>query len=284
MFERMSNGMTLAKQSWRTLMQDKELLVFPLLSGIACLFVMASFVVPMFASGYLDEIADGDQTSQIVGYVILFAYYFVSYFVVVFFNAALVACAVIRFKGGDPTLADGFSASFSRLPQIAGWAFVSATIGLILRIIESRSERVGEIVSGLLGAAWSVMTYFVVPVLVVERLGPIDATKRSIAILRDTWGESLVAHFGIGFVVFLASLAGIAPIVLGGYLLSTGAMAAGIALMIVGAVILLIVSLVSSALHAIALGALYLYAAEGSVPGQFDNTLFEDAFGQRRRA
>lgn len=286
MFERVANGWELVKQSWHVLKLDKELLVFPLVSGIACLLVMISFAIPIWASGFLDAALEGNaqganQANQIVGYVILFAYYFANYFVIVFFNSALIACAVIRFKGGDPTLADGFSAAFSRLPQIAGWALVAATVGLILRIIESRSERVGQFVASLLGMAWSAVTYFVVPVIVVEGTGPIEAAKRSFAVLKKTWGEALVANFGVGFIVFLASLLGIIPLLLGGFAIASDQVALGIVAIVIGIVALLVISLVSSALNAIIVGALYLYAAEDKVPQQFDDRLFRQAFAQK---
>lgn len=289
MFERIDNGWQMVRQSWEVLKLDKELLVFPLLSGLACLLVLASFAVPVWASGFADTAMESaeagevqlDQTQQIIGYVILFAFYFVNYFVIVFFNTALISCAIIRFKGGNPNLSDGFSAAFSRLPQIAGWALVAATVGLILKIIESSSERFGEIVASLLGMAWSAITYFVVPVIVVERTGPIAAGKRSFEILKRTWGEALVANFGVGFIIFLVSLLGLVPLVAGGVLIATEHVVLGIVLVLVGIVTLLVVSLVSSALHSIIVGALYIYAAEGSVPQQFDNRLFRQAFAHK---
>jgi len=286
MFQRAANGWQLAQQSWRVLKLDKELLLFPLISGIACLFVMASFAVPLWASGYVDAVMDGNdngisQTNQIIGYVVLFAYYFVNYFVIIFFNSALIACAIIRFKGGNPNLKDGFSAAFSRLPQIAGWAVVAATVGLILRIIESRSKKVSAIVASLLGMAWSAVTYFVVPVIVVERAGPLKAVKRSFQVLKKTWGEALIANFGIGFIVFLASLIAIIPLILGAVAIGSGLIPLGIAAIVFGVVALLIVSLISSALNSIIIGALYLYASEGTVPQQFDDDFFRHAFAQK---
>ena len=289
MFERAARGWELAQQSWRVLKVDKELLVFPLLSGIACVLVMASFAIPLWTTGFVDSVledeavnqAGGVQPNQILGIAILFAYYFVNYFVIVFFNSALVACAIIRFKGGNPNLRDGFSAASSLLPQIAGWAFVAATVGVILRVIESQSEKVGQIIAGLLGMAWSAVTYFVVPVIVVERVGPIAATKRSFSVLKKTWGEALTADFGIGLVVFVASLLGIIPIIGGVVALSAGLAPVGIAAIAVGGVILLVVSLVSSALHTIIIGALYLYAAEGKIPQEFDENTFRHAFAHK---
>ena len=289
MFERIENGWDLIQQSWRVLKLDKELLVFPLVSGLACLLVMASFAVPLWATGFSDVLmeeaapgkAGGVQAEQIIGYLILFAFYFVNYFVIVFFNTALIACAIIRFKGGDPNLADGFSAAFSRLPQIAGWALVAATVGLILKIIESSSEKVGQFIASLLGMAWSAMTYFVVPVIVVERTGPIQAGKRSLEILKRTWGEALAANFGVGVIVFLASLIGLVPVMLGFMAISMGYTVLGIVAIVVGVVVVLLISLVSSALNAIIVGALYLYAAEGSAPRQFDDRLFRQAFARK---
>ena len=281
-FERLSNGWELAKESWHVLKMDKELLVFPLISGIACLIVLASFALPLWNTDYAGVIFDeGEIPNDPVAYLILFAFYTVNYFVIVFFNSALVSCAIIRFRGGDPTLADGFRASFSRLPQILMWAVVSATVGVILRVIESRAEKAGQIISALLGAGWSIATYFVVPVLVVEKVGPIDAVKRSFGVLRKTWGEAIGANFGIGFIVFIASLIGIIPLAFGIFLVTTGQAVPGGALIAIGVLALIVISLISSALDTILLAALYLYAADGQIPSHFDNSLLQDAFRTR---
>lgn len=281
-FDRLSNGWELAKESWHVLKMDKELLVFPFISGIACLFVLASFAVPLWNSPYAGVIfEDGQVPNDPVAYVILFAFYAVNYFVIVFFNSALVACAIIRFRGGDPTLADGFRASFNRLPQILMWALISATVGVILKVIQSRAKRGGQLVAGLLGAGWTIATYFVVPVLVVEKVGPVDAFKRSLSVLKRTWGEAIGANFGIGFITFIASLIGIIPLMLGIFLLASGQMIIGGGLIAAGVLALMIVSLVSTALDTILLAALYLYAADGTVPAHFDDSLLQHAFVTR---
>ena len=127
--------------------------------------------------------------------------------------------------------------------------------------------------------AWSAVTYFVVPVIVVEKVGPIDAAKRSLQVLKKTWGEALVANFGIGFIVFLVSLVAALPIILGVFAIGAGQTALGIVAIVIGAIAILVVSLISSALNSIIVGALYLYAAEGTIPQQFDDAMFKDAFG-----
>ena len=284
MFERLSQGWALAKQSLHVLKLDKELMLFPIFSSIACLAVMLSFALPIFYTGIFDNVVEQEgqvgQGTQILLYVLLFLFYFACYFVIIFFNSALIGAAIIRLKGGDPTVSDGLGAAMARLPQIAGWALVSATVGLILKAIESRSERVGEIVANLLGMAWAITTFFVVPVLVVEKAGPVEAVKRSVSIMRDAWGESLGAKFGIGFISFMASLLGVVAIMGGGFLMASSQVLGG-ALIAIGVIWILIVALVTSALTSIMRAALYVYAVEGKAPELFDESMIRGAFAPK---
>ncbi len=275
MFDKLANGWRLGMQAFGVLRTDKKLLIFPLLSGIACLIIMASFALPLVLSKSFRNMMDnGEAPNDILIYLLLFVLYFLTYFVIIFFNSALVACALVRFNGGEPTLGDGFNAAASRMPQILGWALVSATVGLILKIIEDRSEKVGQFVAGLLGMAWSVMTYFVVPVLVVEKTGPIEAVKRSCSIIGKTWGESLVANFGVGLMIFLLFLAALIPAGLG-FLMGGAALVVGL---VITALLVIVVSLISSAVHTIITAALYQYAAEDRIPQQFEADLLQTAF------
>jgi hypothetical protein len=286
MFQKISFGWDLAMQSFQVLKEEKRLIVFPLLSGIACLVVLASFAVPLWGTPQFQAVVeDGQVPNDVLSYVLLFVFYFINYFVIVFFNSALIACVVHRFRGGTPSISFGLGVAMLRLPQIAGWALVSATVGLVLKIIESRSEKVGQIVAGLLGMAWGIVTYFVVPVLVVEKAGPIEAVKRSTAILKKTWGESLSANFSLGmifFVVFLLAFIPLALVVmLGVYCLSVGQVVLGGLALTSAVLIFILISLVSSTLSTILLAAVYVYAAEGKVPGQFEPELIQDAFQKK---
>src|SRR4051812_27151935 len=214
MFERIANSFALARSSWNVLRTDKQLIVFPIISGICCLLVLLSFVAPFIALLVVQN-KQPEDIPQWVYIVTAFAFYFCNYFVIVFFNSALTSCALMRFSGHTPTIGGGLTAAWIRLPQILAWALVAATVGVLLKLIENAHEQVGRFISAILGTAWTVVTYFVVPVLVVERVGPIDAVKRSIEILKHTWGEALVGHFGIGFFVFLLALPVILLLVVG---------------------------------------------------------------------
>ena len=267
---RIYGGWLLARQSWQVLMLDKELLMFPLVSGIACFLVLVTFIGGAFAIGVTRS--GSAAPSEATQWAMLFAYYFLNYFVIVFFNSALVACAMIRFQGGDPTVADGLRAASARIPQIVAWALLAATVGVVLRVIQERVAFVGKIVIAMLGAAWAIAVYFVVPVLVVEKLGPFDAVARSVTLMKQTWGESLVSNLGIGTVVTVATVvfllvAGAATVVIFALSGSTAVLIIGGVLMVV---FLVTAALVGSALNSIVLTALYLYAAEKKVPKAFD--------------
>jgi len=291
-FDRLGRGWELAGQSWQVLKRDKELVLFPMLSGIACLLVVASFLlpfllVPEFGAGIkaaLDQNRAGHQSAAQIGYAaVLFAFYFVNYLVIVFFNTALVSCAIVRFKGGDPTLADGLRMAGRRLPQIVGWAALSATVGVILKMIEEKTDWVGRIVIGLIGTAWAVATYLAVPTLAVEGVGPIEALKRSAGLIRQTWGEGLAGNLGMGLIGLLISLPGVA-LILFGVIAATAAHAVvfGVLLMTAGVLALLAGSILVSTLKQIFIAGLYVYATEQRVPNGFSPELMRSAFGPKR--
>lgn len=283
MFGRISNGIALAGSSWRVLWWDKHLLAFPIVSGLLFVVVTVSFAIP------LATIVDWSQVQHTMEanngqvplwiYGVAFAFYFCTYCVGIFCNAALVSCALLRFHGETPTVADGLRAAAARFPQIVAWAFVSATVGVLLKAIENAHEKAGSFMATILGAAWSVMTFFVVPVLVVEKVGPVEAIRRSITLLKKTWGEALVGRIGLGFVMFLLAIPILLLLVAGVYLLATGMTAPGAALLIMAIVAFLLHMAIGAALQTILLAALYQYAADNQVPEGFDRQAIEGAFG-----
>lgn len=282
MFERLQRSFEMARASWAVLRADKKLALFPTVSAVAVLFVLAGFVGPLVGlhlTGKIDLSLDADGRPPVWVYPVTFAYYFCNYFVIVFCNAALVSCALMRFNGQQPTLGDGFRAAFERLPQIAAWAFVSATVGLILKVVENANEKVGQFVAAILGTAWTVMTFFVVPVLVVEKTGPLDAVARSVSILKKTWGEALAGSVGLGLFKLLLILPGVLLLV-AGIALASMVQPAALGLVVVGAAVLYLLGAAAAvaALDTIYLTALYQYAAFDRVPGGFSREAIEGAF------
>lgn len=283
MFQRISNGFSLAGSTWRVLIKDKHLLAFPIVSGSLFLLVVASFFVPLATlvdwNQFQQQLQQNNNKPPVWVYAVAFAFYFCTYFVIIFCNSALLSCAFLRFNGETPRLSDGFRMAMARLPQIFAWALVSATVGVLLKVIENVHEKVGEIVASLLGTAWSIMTFFVVPVLVVEKTGPMAAVGRSLSLLRKTWGEALVGNMGLNFILFLLFIPIIIVFVVGVLLLAKGMAPVGVAIMVVAGILFLLHMAVSSALHTIFLAALYQYAADDRVPEGFDPHVMATAFG-----
>jgi hypothetical protein len=280
MFRRISNSWELVKASWAVLRADKELIVFPIVSAIASLIVLATFAVPFFLSGLFEAMfADDFGPARLVGYITLFLFYLVQYFVILFANTALVGAAMIRLDGGDPTIRDGFRIAWEHVGAVFGYAMISATVGLVLRWLAQRGA-IGRLVSSLIGLGWNLATFLVIPVLVVEDVGPIDGVKRSARMLRDTWGEQIAGNISIGLVfglmIFLTIIAGIVVTV--GLASLTGSIALIVlsVLLFVGVVVVLI--LLSSTLSGIYSAAVYRFAAGKGTDGFFSEELVESAF------
>ena len=270
----------LFRQSLAILSQDKELLIFPLLSGIVTIVAFLSMVWGGWTTGFFNRIAEtGDRSleANALAYAAMFLWYFVSWFIVIFFNVAIVHCAKIRIDGGDPTVADGFRASMQHLGRIALWALISATVGLILRIIAERAKLLGRIVVWIVGAAWSIATYFIIPVMIFERRSLRDSVKQSTSLIAKTWGESLAAGIGIGAFTMLLAVAGLA-LPIAGALIDVRAALIGLALMVIW---WLALAIITSALASIFRTSLYVYAAEGRTPPGFSPEYVQNAFAAK---
>ncbi len=288
MFGRISNTWGLMGDSWRILKQDKKLLLFPLLSGICCIIVIASFAIPMVTSdSWMPPQADeeGVQATtgeQVTYYLKLFLFYFCNYLVIIFFNSAVVGCAAMRMNGQNPTIGDGFRICFARMPLIVGWALVAATVGLILRIIEDKNQKIGRFIAGLLGMAWTAISFLVLPILVIEKKDPITALKESTVMLKKTWGEQLMCNFSFGLIFFLLFLPGIALVAVGIFIgASTGNAVVAIACIVVAVIYFIALSLIQSALQVIFQTALYYYAKHEKAPEGFDAATLGGAMYRR---
>lgn len=265
--------------SWRMLQQDKRLVVFPLISGVALAIIIALFAVPMFVAFAGEPHASGPVHMTLPMYAAMFVFYFLDYFVIIFFNSALIACVLKQIDGEQPTLGYGLAVARQRLPQILGWALLTSTVGMLLRLLEEKVGFIGRIVVGLLGMAWSVTSFLVVPVLVAEDSGPIDSYKRSVEMLKQTWGEQIIGNVSFGLIF---GLFGVVPAMMLVFLAAMGGRETFFVVGAILAVYLVALALVQSTLQTIYQVAIYLYAANGEAPPGFDNQLVADAFREKQ--
>jgi hypothetical protein len=256
-------------ESFTVLRQDKKLVLFPILSGLATLAIAALYFLPLFHMGILEQYKETRALDPSV-YAWLFLWYCTNYFVMIFFNCALAACAQIRFSGGEPTLRAGMSQAGWKIPSILMWAVIASTVGMILNAIEERSSWLGKIVGATLGIAWAMATYLIVPVLIFEEEGVFGSIHRSSALLRKTWGEQIVSGFGFGLPSLLLAIPGVLLGLVGYRLHPLG--------FLIAVPYFLLLSAVMSAVRGIFVVALYRYATEGHAPSGFSRGNFEDAF------
>ncbi len=277
---RFSRSWALAKASWAVLMSDRSLLVYPIISSIAVVILGALILGPLFAFGVLDNLdTNASGPAQIAG---LFVLYLVCYTAIFFCNTALVSVVMQRLEGVT-TPVSGWSFARSRIGAILGYAAIAASVGVALRVLSDRSEIAGRIVAAIGGAVWAISTFLVVPVLVVEKAGPIDAIKRSAGLLKKTWGEQIIGNAGIGLATGLMML-GVGLV--GGALILLAVASGFLALIVIAIAITLvalaIVMVVSSALDSIYRAALYRYATDHATNGFPAAELLPEAFSPKK--
>lgn len=220
MFATIGHTFQLIKMSWRVLMKDRELIFFPIMAAVAMLLTVGVFAAVARATGTFDRYdavqAKTADAAMSAGDVLLgVGVFFLTTFFGIFFNSALVAAALERLRGGDPNVASGLRAAMRHIHAIIGWALIAATVGLLLQLLRNMARErfgfLGGIAVSMVGGVWAYLTFFVIPVLVAEGLGPIAAFKRSKAMFTQTWGRQFAASFGFGLVYLLAVVAAFVP-------------------------------------------------------------------------
>ncbi|MCU0799746.1 MAG: DUF6159 family protein [Candidatus Thermoplasmatota archaeon] len=281
--QRLSNSWDIFKTCFKVLGKEKMLVIYPLVSMLAMGVVLMIFF-GLFIFAFLAQALSESMSLPvlILTMALIWAMYVAMYFVAIFSNVAIVGCARMRLDGKDPIFSDGFKIAFSRIGPILGWALLAATIGLILQFIRERMGQVGRIIAGLLGMAWNILTYFVVPVIAAENVGPFTAVKRSFQILKKTWGEALVVNFGLGAVSAIFFLVYIVLwIVL--LLVSSIFWPLFFVILAIGTLGLIVLWAVFIALKGILMAVLYKYATTGQVGFEFKKSTIQSMFVPKKK-
>lgn len=271
----------LVKESWAILKQDKELVAIPIIATICSTIVLVLFAV----AGYFLQLRYGlENPGQPIYYLLVFVYYLAAYFVVAFFSAVLVTCVSIRMKGGNPTLKQGIDNAMAHLGTLLLWSLVSATVGVILRLISERAGIFGRIGVWIVGVVWSLATFFIIPVLVLENLSVGQGIKRSKEIFLKTWGQNVVGGIGMGLFFGLLFL-GVLVVAVGAIIAVSNLAHPLIPMIIIGAlfaIFTVILAIISSTLSNIFHVALYNFAANGAAPAGISPELIQGAFKPKR--
>lgn len=271
MFSRISNAWSLAKSSWAVLQKDRELAWLPVIGGVAALAVAVVIFGPVLAM-----LGGGGDDNAVppAGYILAFLGYVAVATVFTLSRAAVIHGANLRMEGGDPTVGGSLRGASAHWPAVAGFAAISVTVGLVLQAIRENGGIVGAIVSWIGDVAWGVLTYLVLPVIVIEGSGTVEGIRGSSSLVKRTWGEQVTANVGFGLLNLVLVLPAIALVFVGGSLGTAGA----VITVPIAVVWFVAVSAVVATLTGIFQTALYRQATGRTVPAEFDATQLRQSF------
>jgi hypothetical protein len=283
------NSWKITKLTFHVMKEDKELILYPILAGIFSLLFILALLVPTIIVAIFEQA--GIPAFGIIEYLLLFIVYFGLAFIATFFNTCVVYTAKKRFEGGNATPSETFKFAFSKIHLIAMWSALSATVGLLLRVLENMARKAKglggvllHILRAMLGLAWSIVTIFVVPAMVYHDLTPFDAIKKSVQVLKKTWGESLVRYLGLGMIQGLVTFIVLIPLLLlCAWSFMTGAFIALAVVFLIAVIWVTMVTMVFNIANAIFNTALYEYASSGNVPGGYTKDMLEHAFKDTKK-
>ena len=281
--DKFSRSWKLTKQTFAVMMHDKEILLLPVFGSIFSIILFIIFILPWFVGGIFKGLG------PLFLYGGIFIFYFSVTFAAVFFNAGVVHIAKTRLEGGDATLKEGLGAGFKHIKQIISWSLLSATVGLLLNILQSQARRsrgigaiISRIVISLIGLAWAIVSVFVVPAIVIKGYGPIDALKSSARTIKKTWGESLIRYYGLGLAKGLFSGVGFLVLLVPGVLMMTGGYwSSGLVMIGIFILYFMLLSIIFSAANTIFNTALFLYADTGKTSSFYSEEVLSKAFKEK---
>jgi hypothetical protein len=264
--KRFRTGWDLTKKSWALLRSKPGLAAFPIVGGLLALLAVVVVAGPGF---YLL-----DTEATVPGAILIALGLYLASFVGTYFGVGLAVAADRAFGGEEVSLATGLAVSRESVGAIAGWAFVSTVVGLLISLLQSQRGLAGPIVGALGGAAWGLITFLAVPVIAIEGTGPVATIRRSASLFRERWRGQVMGNVAIGGAVALFGiLPGLLLTAAGIYLWisdgNAGEVATGMVLTAIGVVLVSVAAVINQALRQVFGIALYRYTADGAVVAGF---------------
>jgi hypothetical protein len=275
---RFGRGWRLARRSFGVLRGQPALAAFPAVSAVVTALAFVALVAPGAAWAAIED-------AWWIAIPFAVAGTYAATFCAVYFNVALAGAVARSLDGRSAGLGDGLEIARGRRGAIARWTLVAATVGLVLQAVQAVAvtdnpvaRLVGAIVAGLGGAAWAIATYFVVPILALEGLGPKAALARSATVVRERWGEGVAGTAAIMAAVVLAGLLPAAALIALAAAVD-GSLAIVVAALTVATVIATLV--LGATLSTIFRVVLYRFAGDGRAVAGFSPADLDGAFGRR---
>ena len=267
----------LFKETWRYLQTDREMLVLPLLAALMSLVLVGFLVFVFVLSGgreVLSRLASEDFS--VLGWLFVFGCYVIVAFTMATSQAGISHAVYTRAHSGDSTLGQSLKIAFSHWPSLLLWSMITSTVGVFLQMIVEKSRLLGRLFSLLLGSAWSVLTYFVVPAMVIDKKTAFESISKSTQVFKATWGETIVSNVTLGAVFLIAHVLMLVSMI--GLVIACAVSNLITPMFVIFAVnvaLLLLAILIQSTMEGILKTLLYIYASESAYPANFNQELLE---------
>ena len=265
-FDTISRGWKMSKLSMSVVRKDGELMVYMFLCGILSIGAMAAMSLPQYLEQSWTQTSDGAMSPAYMAFI--FSGYMTISIIVTFWNSAIIANSHIRLTGGDPSFGDGFSAAMKRIHIIIIWGIIAGTVGLLLKALSNAGKnsnnggaQIFVMIIQIIGATiWWMLTFFMIPHMVIEGKNVRESMKSSREMFSKTWGENITSGLGIGLITFMFGVVIV--------LLSIGLIAAldPIIGLVIGGLAMSVLIMWSSAAEQVAVSALYIYSKTGKMP------------------
>ena len=261
---RIKRGFRITKLGIHVVKADPELMVYLLFSGIMSVLSFGAVLTFTGGLGFVIGNDEGFEGGVAVG---TFISYFIVSVITVFWNAAIIASAYERMTTGrNPSFSYGIKQAMKCFPQILIWGLISGTVGVIISFFEAMADSdnivvaiIGRIISIMISVAWWMTTFFVVPMIVLEKNGVFESMGKSPELFERTWGENIVASAGTGIINFIVILT-IIIVCLPLFIFGEIGAALAFILIVIG---IAISSLFFTACDAVNKASLYYYAKTG---------------------
>lgn len=279
MTKRIKHGGQLIQQSMQVVRHNKKLIILPLISSLIILVLMAFIIGPVIRYEKAQILLAKGQTHVVIfAYLILLLFLFVTHQIFFHFNAALTHCTNQYFKNNSVSIKEGLKAANQHFFQLYNWNSYAGTVGIFINLFQSILKKLPFYERVFCDLRWNIATYFVIPVIMLEKTGPVQTVKRSANLVRKTWGTNLRTHFGFLPLLLLARFLSLFPLIIGLIGGSRSSIIIGTAITII---FVIIITMISSATRTILACALHRYAAEGVIAPEFSEQLIKKAFVKR---
>ncbi len=276
MFENLKKGWAIGRSTRKLVFEDKTLMAYPLISGIAAIVEMLAVFLPFILSNF----------SSNPYYIILALFLF--YFVVTFTTTYIIMAMFIAFRAFENGNKIGYKQAFSAVKPyiklVAEWSIFYASVIMLIRFLESRMRGLSGIVFGAVASiAIGLATIFVVPVILDKKLTPIKAIKESTSFIFSHFGKAFGGLIYSDLYGLMLILPGIALIIAGLLLAPFVSVLLWASIAIIGFGIAVIGGIITSALSNIFRLIIYDFQSYGKVPKGFTANMLNGAVRQKRQ-